>query len=149
MIFYRICCLMTSLFCCTLVYAVSAWDKTSYWQCTIRDGANNQWTSKNSYQKSALTIAYDACKKQSKAPLTCKASISDCELFNKELSTKPSWRCTALDMNAQGWWGHSYAQGDDAALEAKANCRQKSAIPDTCYTNMVTCTSYNADFSPW
>lgn len=148
MVHYSKCCFLMLLLC-NLSFAASVFDKRSYWQCTIRDSANNEWSSKNIYQKSALNIAYDACKKQSKAPQTCKASMSDCEMFNKEYNTKPVWKCAALDMNAQGWLGHSTSQGDDAALDAKSNCKRNSSIPDTCYTNMVTCVSYNADFSPW
>lgn len=115
----------------------------SYWTCTTRDSEKLEWTAKNAYQKVAINLAFSACKKQSKNPMTCKASIHDCEGFIQGVSTKPFWRCTALDEAGMPWKSIYYVQRDDAALAAKAYCKDNSAVPDTCYINLVTCKNYN------
>jgi hypothetical protein len=111
----------------------------AYWLCTTHDSANGQWSARSIYQKAALNIAYAECKKRSAAPKSCKASVDDCEGFNQGMSTRPSWRCTALDMTAKPWKSNSYRHREDAALAAKAYCKEKSVVPETCYINLVTC----------
>jgi hypothetical protein len=115
---------------------------SDYWICTTQDNANQQWSARSTYQKAALNLAFATCKKESKAPLTCKASIANCEGFNQGMSTKPMWQCTALDQTAMAWQSNFYSQRDDAALGAKAYCRAKSTVPDTCYINFVTCATF-------
>lgn len=115
-----------------------------YWQCNAHDNAHNEWTAKNVYQKIALNVAFDACKKQSKSPLTCSTSQEDCEQFHLGRTTRPFWSCTAMDRTATPWSSNYYTNREDAALAAKAYCQSKSALPDTCYIDLVTCTNANS-----
>ncbi|WP_298625970.1 hypothetical protein [uncultured Legionella sp.] len=124
-------------------FTASANEEGSYWQCITRDKTDREWTARNSYQKVAINIAFDACKKESEFPASCKAAKSDCEGFYRGMSTKPLWRCTALDQTAEPWFSNFYSQRDDAALAARAYCRENSTVPDTCYINMVTCRNFN------
>lgn len=117
-------------------------ERGSYWQCTVEDSANKQWSAKSMYQKAALNNAFASCKKESQKPLSCKSSISNCEGFNQGMSLRPMWRCTALDQTAKPWQSNFYPQRDDAALAAKAFCRNKSSVPESCYINLVTCVSF-------
>ncbi|MGL6028618.1 MAG: hypothetical protein ACRC0B_00585 [Legionella sp.] len=116
-----------------------AMDNTTFWRCSTTDGNNRTWHASNFYQKMALNHAFDACKKESETPLSCKTSLQDCEGFNQGLSTRPRWRCTALDYDALPWQSNAYSQRLDAALAAKAYCKSNSAIPDSCYINLITC----------
>ncbi len=134
--------LLLLVFSCGTGVTAPLSDRGNYWICTTKDNANQQWSAKSTYQKAALNLAFATCKKESKTPSTCKASISDCEGFNQGMSTKPMWQCTALDHTAEPWKSNFYSQRDDAALGAKAFCREKSTVPDTCYINMVTCASF-------
>lgn len=118
----------------------------NYWQCTTHDNANQEWTAQSTYQKMALNLAFDSCKKQSKNPATCKTSGADCEGYRNGLSTKPFWRCTALDKTATAWKSNYYSNRDDAALAAKAYCRSKSTLPESCYINFITCMNINDRF---
>jgi hypothetical protein len=115
----------------------------NYWQCVTHDKTNKVWTAQSAYQKMAINIAFAACKKESQHPTTCKTAVVDCEGFNQGVSTKPMWRCTALDRAAQPWKSDFYPQQDDAALGAKAYCKDNSTVPDTCYVNLVTCRNVN------
>lgn len=129
------------------IFAVSVTDKSSYWQCITEDGANNTWSAKSNFQKAALNMAFASCKKESTVPSTCKTSESSCEGFNLgpgvSISNKPMWRCTALDEAAEAWRSTLYSGRDDAALGAKAFCKDRSDVPDTCYVNFVTCINLN------
>jgi hypothetical protein len=53
------------------------------------------------------------------------------------------WQCTALDQTGEPWQSNFYSQRLDAALGAKAFCKEKSSVPDTCYINLVTCINKN------
>lgn len=119
--------------------------KNSYWQCTSEDDGNKIWTAKNAYQKTALNIAYAACRKESSAPSTCHSSIANCEGFNLGRSTRAMWQCTALDKasDAEPWRNSPMSQQEDAALAAKAYCKNNSKLPETCYINMITCVNVN------
>lgn len=128
---------------CSQGFALALPENVNYWQCTTHDNANKQWTVKNMYRKVALNFAFAACKKESQNPASCKASVDDCEGFNQGMSTKPAWRCTAIDREADYWRSNLYIHRDDAALAALAYCRQKSAVPFTCYLNVVTCVNLN------
>lgn len=120
---------------------------SSYWQCGAYDSSNKLWTVKNHYQKIAFHLAFSACKKESQMPASCTGSIHDCKGFNQSLrkSTTPLWHCTSIDAMAEAWQSNLYAQRDEAALAAKAICKTKSAIPDTCYVHTVTCLTPNSD----
>ncbi len=57
----------------------------------------------NNYELAALNIAFALCKKISIAPESCTKSTNNCEEFIHGLSTKPAWRCAAVDGKAQEW----------------------------------------------
>lgn len=124
-------------------FAVDLSGKSSYWQCITHDNSNKEWIARSDYQKVALNIAFESCKKESSTPETCRASDDNCEGFYQGMSTRPMWKCKALDQLALSWESNFYAQRDDAALGAKAYCKQKSEVPDTCYINMLSCIIYN------
>lgn len=115
----------------------------SFWLCKAYDSDNNQWMVKSPYQQVAINQAYDGCKKKSKFPASCQAAKEFCDSYIKGVSTKPMWRCTALDHLASVWESDVYTQRDDAALGAKAYCEQNSGMPDTCYVNLLTCKNMN------
>lgn len=131
-------CFLLLLAICTSGFAQSG-DNDSYWQCTTYDAANQQWTEKNFYKKVALNVAFSACKKQSQFPASCKTGSGNCEQFNQGMSVKPLWECTALDSLAAPWRNNPDANREEAALAAKAYCKQHSAVPETCYVNLITC----------
>lgn len=118
-------------------------DGQDYWVCKTHDETNREWIVKNNYQKIALNLSFNECKKQSKNPMSCKTSINDCEGFHLGLSTKPFWRCTALDVTATAWRSNYYSNREDAALAAQAYCKSMSTMPGTCYINLVTCINLN------
>ena len=138
-------CFLLLLLICNATFAATLDNKSLYWQCSSYDQHNKQWSVQNSYQKMALNLAFAACKKESTVPASCNASESACEGFNQNLSTKSLWQCTALDETAAAWLSNFYLQREDAALGAKAYCQEKSAVPDTCYIDMVTCMNINGD----
>ncbi|WP_133127790.1 hypothetical protein [Legionella nagasakiensis] len=116
----------------------------SYWQCSAYDQENNQWIAKSPYERTAINKAYDACKKQSRAPKTCKTAKESCDAIVKGRNIRPMWRCTALDSMAKAWMSDIYRHRDDAALGAKAYCQQRSTVPASCYINLLTCKNLNA-----
>ncbi len=132
-----------NLFVVLLLLSMQAYSQADNWTCKSHDAAHMEWSVSNAYQRMAINLAFDACKKQSKWPKTCKTSLNDCEGFLNGISTKPIWRCLALDAQAQPWQSYYYTTKDDAALAAKAYCKSKSAVPDTCFVNMVTCININ------
>lgn len=125
-----------------LVSSASALDG-NYWQCTTEDKTLKQWTAKSVYQKVAINISFDACKKQSVVPLSCKAAKASCEGYIQGVNTSPMWKCTALDRTAIPWQSNFYSHRLDAALAAKAFCKENSSVPDTCHINLVTCRNVN------
>jgi len=118
----------------------------SYWQCSTKDNSQTVWTATSTFQKVAINLAFASCKKQSKSPNSCKTSMGRCEAFVNGLSTKPLWRCTAVDREAAAWKSNYYSKRLDAALAAQAYCKDKSDVPGTCYVNMVTCYNINEVF---
>jgi hypothetical protein len=130
-------------FCCSQGFAVQAIiEHKSYWQCTASDRENKIWSAKSEYQKVSLNVAYEACKKESNRPLTCKVSKDDCEGFHQRSSIKPVWQCTAFDLIAAAWMSNFHPNRDDAAFAAKGFCKAKSSVPESCYINLVTCMVY-------
>ncbi len=129
------------LLCVNSIWA----DESNYWQCTVIDDDNNQWTEKNLYQPPAANKAFDACKKQSQKPASCRFNDDTCESFIHGLSTRAAWQCTAFDSSATSWSSGPFTQQDDAVFAAKAKCKENSQLPETCYVNLLTCKNRN----PW
>lgn len=115
----------------------------NFWRCLSHDATNRQWVADDSYEIVATNKSFGACKKESPYPGTCKTSKEACELFVNGLTTRPMWMCTAFDQRATTYNSIIYSNQDDAALAAKAYCRQKSPIPDTCYIHTITCKNLN------
>ncbi len=109
------------------------------WQCTASDSENKQWVERSLYERSATSKAFDACKKQSHVPASCKADLGVCEGFEHGVSISPLWQCTALDQQAKTWVARSYANMDEAAIASKAYCVERSTDPDSCYINLLMC----------
>lgn len=114
------------------------------WQCTARDGANKEWVKSSNYERIAINLAFEACKKESTLPTTCKTAKEECEAFIDGQSTRPMWRCIALDQMGKAWESNVYTQRDDAAIAAKDYCHDRSGFPDTCYINLMTCRNMNS-----
>ncbi|RUQ89505.1 hypothetical protein [Legionella septentrionalis] len=131
--------------------AVPAWGATilvpeaegNLWQCSAFDREDKQWVAKAPYEQMALNKAFEACKKHSREPRTCKTAKEYCEANIKGLNSRPMWQCTAVDRMAKAWLGDFFPRGIDAAMGAKTFCIQHSAVPDTCYVNLVTCKNTN------
>ncbi|GGI81369.1 hypothetical protein [Legionella impletisoli] len=117
--------------------------QNSYWQCKAYDDQNHQWVAHSSYARVAINKAYEACKSQSKMPASCKTAHEYCESIIKGVTTRPMWRCTALDMHAHVWVSDLYTNRNDAALGARAYCEHRSGMPETCYVNLLTCNNEN------
>lgn len=113
------------------------------WECRAHDSVNLQWVAKGDYQRIAATDALNACKKQSAYPNACKAEKEDCQLFVNGITTRPMWQCKALDQLSKVWPSTIYKHRDDAAIAAKSYCRHHSAMPDTCYINLLMCRNLN------
>lgn len=118
-------------------------DGASYWQCTASDSDGNQWIGKSIYERAATSKAFDACKKQSRVPASCKADVGICEGFDHGISISPMWQCTALDERGHAWNNPAYNDRDAAALTAKTLCKENSAVPESCYINLLTCKNLN------
>ncbi len=123
-----------------LAFSLSA----NYWQCLLVDADNKEWSAQGNYKLMALNRAFEACKKQSIIPNSCKISAANCEAFFQGKSTRSVWRCQALDRNGDSWFSNSYANKDDAALAAKAYCQDNSKIPETCYAFPFICRNLNS-----
>lgn len=112
---------------------------SKFWQCTASDAQDKQWVINSQYERQATNEAYAACKKESQVPKTCTVAHEACEAFVHGVSTKPLWKCTALDRFAKPWVSIAYRNRDDAAIAAKAYCEEQSQAPDSCYINLLTC----------
>lgn len=131
---------------CFLVSLMSfsnAFASNDFWQCTTRDASDKEWQAVGDHEISALNKSYEACKKDSNAPASCKTSKEECEFMANGTSTRPMWRCTAYDQMAKTWPSNLYRHRDDAAIAAKAFCEDRSGFPDTCYINLMTCKNVN------
>lgn len=115
----------------------------NFWRCSANDAEHREWIFDSSYEISAINRSFEECKKQSNIPASCKSSKESCEMFLNGLTTRPMWRCTALDQMAKVWLSNIYKQRDDAAIAAKTFCQQGSSFPDTCYINLMTCKNLN------
>lgn len=110
-----------------------------YWQCTAFDQDSTPWVSNHQYERTATNQALAYCKKESPAPNSCKVAHEACEFFHRGVSSRPSWQCAALDQEAKSWESNPYPARDDAAIAAKAYCKERSAYPDSCYVHVLTC----------
>lgn len=115
----------------------------NYWRCSAYDAQNKEWVGQSDYQLTSLNRAYEACKKQSQVPATCKTSKEDCDSIVDGISTRSMWRCVALDLAANAWPSNIYDQAGDAAFAAKAYCQANSSLPETCYVYLFTCRNLN------
>lgn len=125
------------LFMAKTVFALV--DDSSYWQCTISDVTGKTWLSKSPYKKVAMHVALEFCKKESNAPESCKNTSDQCLGVNQMPVFGLQWQCTAIDFAAEAWKSEFFPHRDEAALRAKSFCKNKSHLPETCYTNLVTC----------
>jgi len=137
---YRILFFVPSLLLCMVNHA---WSEDSYWQCIAQDSQEKRWVVQSPYERVATTRAFEACKKQSAAPIGCKTPKDSCEYFTNGLSTRPMWRCMALDQMSKPWYSSIHANRDDAAIESKEICKNHSAMPESCYINLMTCKNLN------
>lgn len=131
-----------------LLFSSSLWashvmEKVDYWRCAVIDNSTTQWTAQNSYRLTAINRAYDACKKQSQEPGSCKASKEGCEAYVNGFMVSPIWQCTGLDFDANVFQSNVYRKKYDAALAAKAYCRDNSDYPDSCYVRLIGCENLN------
>lgn len=113
------------------------------WKCTAYDSQNYQWENEQTYQLSALNRALESCKKESQVPFSCTVNKDECENFLNGRSTRPAWRCTALDATATFWSSPIFRNAEEASLKVKALCKEQSAVPETCYVNLLTCRNIN------
>lgn len=116
-----------------------AWSDDNYWQCAVHDNENKQWEAKSAYERVATSKAFEACKKESHVPVSCKLIKDSCDYSGKDNSSASLWQCTALDQTGQPWEGKPNSNKDNAALDAKAYCQAHSPAPDTCFINLLTC----------
>lgn len=121
-------------------------DEVNYWQCAANDNQSKQWIVRSAYERVAMTRAFDACKKQSATPISCKFDKESCEYFANGISTRPMWQCTALDQMAKPWMSDIYNTRDKAAIQSKEYCQQHSGMPESCYINLMTCKNLNERF---
>ncbi len=126
-----------------ILFINSAWADDSYWQCSAHDIQGKQWMVNHLYEQVATNRAFEACKKESEAPVSCKALKDNCDYFSNGLSTRPLWRCTALDLMSKIWRNNPRPNRDEAAIEAHDICKRYSAMPETCYINLMTCKNLN------
>ncbi len=113
------------------------------WQCIAHDNTYQEWTVEANYQRGALNNAMGDCKKESTQPSSCVVAKEDCDLLVNGLSVRPLWQCSALDAMALSWKSNIYRKADDAALAAKAYCKENSAYPETCYLYLFMCKNLN------
>lgn len=132
------------LLLCQPIWADTARSSANYWECTTEDSTNKAWIIDGNYQLTAINGSFAACKKESAYPKSCKTSKKSCDHFVNGQSTRPLWRCVALDRAANIWPSNTYTVRDDAALAGLAYCKNNSSIPLSCYMNMITCRNLNA-----
>lgn len=119
---------------------------SDYWMCRATDFDQKVFIGDSQYQRTALVQAISQCKKQSRIPSSCKASSENCDGILSGSMKRAVWQCTSLDTLAN-YWHSTIAKTDiEAALSAKAICQSQSAVPETCYVNMITCENLNTEF---
>ena len=108
------------------------------WECTVNDNEDHEWVAKSSYERVAINKAFEACKKESRVPTSCKPSKASCDDAANSSNNGIGWQCTALDQHAKLWFSKIHRNKDNAALDAKAYCKEHSSAPDSCYINLFT-----------
>ena len=132
-------CIFSTLLLSLLFIIKPACSDTNYWQCAVHDKENKQWEARSTYERVATNKAFEACKKESHVPASCKPIEESCEYSGNGKNTNRGWQCTAFDQMAKIWVGQIYRNKDDAAIDATTYCQTHSSIPDSCYTNFLTC----------
>lgn len=122
-------------------------DTSVKWECIAQDNYYQEWKIRNSQQQMAINQALETCKQNSREPESCKVSKENCESFLNGLSTRPRWRCVALDDMAHKWKSNEYPLRDDAAIAALDYCKQESASAQSCYINLLMCRNLNKQSS--
>ena len=57
-----------------------------YWQCMAHDNQQKKlWPGRSAYQQVAINKALEACKKESRAPLTCMPLKNDCDYYENDV----------------------------------------------------------------
>lgn len=125
------------------LFAAGTMPSGQYWQCAVSDGDHKEWMANSSYQLTAINKAYDACKKESQNPESCKASKEACDAYLDGYMVSPIWQCTALDFYANAFKSNVYKKKYDAALAAQAYCQDNSDSPDSCYVRLFGCENLN------
>lgn len=132
-----------TLLCMLIIEPIWA---NNIWQCVAHDQQDKEWVGNSAYERVASNKAIEACKKESRRPVSCTVDDEACYNFvnGKKLSSAitregASWQCTALDQKAKVWTGDSSIDRDEAAMTAKAYCQEHSKLPDTCYINFLMC----------
>lgn len=118
------------------------------WHCLIIDSDNKPYEASSDYKQTALNRAFEACKKNSQDPATCKLAQSRCvggNQVNGSPDIQQVWRCSALDNQAVLWKAESSAGPDRALLRAKARCMRESPVPLTCYAYHMFCKNITKD----
>lgn len=131
--------LHSTLFFLLIFISSPIWAAADYWQCAAHDDEKKQWLAISAYQRVATHKAFEACKKESRIPASCKTTNESCEPPENVDNNKQGWQCTALDLAAKAWASKVHSSKDDAALDAKAYCQEHSSTPDSCYINLLTC----------
>ena len=124
----------------TFAYPIS---ESGDWECSAYDVHYREWKTPSVYQRLAINRALDVCKKESETPSSCTVAQEQCEQFVNGKSTRPLWRCIALDDRAKKWVSNVYSKRDDAAIAALDYCKANSASSQSCYINLLTCKDLN------
>lgn len=123
-----------------VIIITPAWGKEPVvWHCTATDQQQHRWTLDTPYEKVSQMKVLDRCRKESPIPDTCQAPKAACEMSLNGVTQRPLWQCTAMDRKARIWKSHVFSQKYEAAAAAKADCQHESAIPLSCYVNLITC----------
>jgi hypothetical protein len=67
----------------TTCWASSEPDNNNYWQCIAHDKANKEWRANSAYKRVAFSKAFEACKKESTTPTSCKVNNALCNYFSE------------------------------------------------------------------
>ncbi len=136
--------LFLCLFIAPQLFAAKVLDEAnSYWLCAVYDRTEKNWSARSNYRLTAINKAYEACKKESEQPASCKAAKEHCEAYVGGLPTSPLWQCTALDFYANPYVSIVYKKKYDAALASRAFCEDNSDYPESCYINLIACENLN------
>jgi len=121
----------------TLAVAADAEELTGeYWSCKGMDSSASTYTANAKFERQAITRALENCKKDSKYPISCKATPDMCQVFNPTTT----WRCAAFDNNGGNWHGEYVSSREGAISSAARSCHALSFTPSTCTVHVIACT---------